>query len=71
MMRRVLIALDGSLSSVQAARVGCGVAKARKARVDGLALVNPITGGAAAAEARERAGMGSLKRISERPYLLT
>jgi nucleotide-binding universal stress UspA family protein len=54
MMRRVLIALDGSPSSVPAARLGCGVAKARKARVDGLALVNPIAGDAAAAEARNR-----------------
>jgi hypothetical protein len=36
MMRTVLIALDGSPSSVQAARVGCGAAKARKARMDGL-----------------------------------
>jgi nucleotide-binding universal stress UspA family protein len=71
MMRRILIALDGSPSSVQAAWVGCGVAKARKAGVDGVAIVNPIAGHAAAAEARERAGMGSLKRIGERPYLLT
>lgn len=56
MMRRILVALDGSPSSLQAARVGLGLARAGQARVDGLALVTPATGDAAAIGAGEQAG---------------
>ncbi len=68
MMRRILVALDGSPSSLQAARAGFGLARAGQARVDGLALVPPTTGDAAAAGAGEQAGsvMQAFRQEAER-----
>jgi nucleotide-binding universal stress UspA family protein len=68
MMRRILVALDGSPSSLQASRAGFGLARAGQARVDGLALVPPAMGDAAAAGAGEQAGsvMQAFRQEAER-----